>query len=93
MRRKKLSDDKIQARLESVPEWSLVDGHLRREFETGSFVDGVSLIIRVCTVAEEMNHHPNVHLTYPKVTLELWTHDVDGITDSDFALAEKIDGI
>ena len=48
-------------------------------------------MIRIGAVAEELNHHPDIQLTYPKLVVEIYTHDVGGITDFDFALAQRID--
>lgn len=93
MKREKLTDTQITERLKSLPEWQHSDGRLRREFATGNFLAGVELVNKITPLAEELNHHPDIHLTYPKVVVEIFTHDVGGITEFDFALAERIDSI
>lgn len=91
MQRKKLTEQEIARRLESLPEWKLAEGKLKRTFATGSFLKGLDLVNRIAPIAEEMNHHPDVTLTYPRVAIEIFTHDVGGITEFDFALAERIE--
>lgn len=91
MKRTKLSVEEIKQRLESLPDWRLVDGKISRTFATGNFLKGLDLVSKVAEIAEEMNHHPDVTLTYPKVRFDIFTHDVGGITEVDFALAEKIE--
>jgi 4a-hydroxytetrahydrobiopterin dehydratase len=93
MQRKKLSEDQIREQLENLDGWTLNDGKLSKEFKTGDFVKGVNFVIKVGAVAEELNHHPDIHLFYPRVVIESYTHDVGGITEFDFALAAKIDAL
>jgi 4a-hydroxytetrahydrobiopterin dehydratase len=73
--------------------WRVVLGHLQATFRTGSFVRGADLVARVTTVAEEANHHPDVLLRYPAVTLTLVSHDVGRLTERDVALANRISAI
>jgi 4a-hydroxytetrahydrobiopterin dehydratase len=78
---KKLSDAEVQQGLKKAKGWSLVNGKLHREFQCKDFV------------AEAMNHHPEWFNVWNKVVIDLNTHSVKGISDYDFELAEKIDGI
>ncbi len=79
-------------RREHVPEWSLEYPRLRRTFELKSFRQALAFTNRVGMLAEEEGHHPDFHLTgWNKLTLELWTHAIDGLSDNDFVLAKKID--
>ncbi|UOE44727.1 4a-hydroxytetrahydrobiopterin dehydratase [Agromyces larvae] len=68
------------------------DGHrLVATYETGDFLGAVRLLDRVAEVAEVMQHHPDVRLGYGRITFELWSHDVGGVTPRDLRLAERIE--
>ncbi len=90
LNRKKLSDADINQRLSEAPGWRYANGKLRREFSTGNFNKGVQLVVKISGIADQLNHHPDVILTYPRVAVEIYTHDVGGITDFDFELAKRI---
>ena len=89
--RKKLTEDEIVQQLTELSGWTFVGGKLRREFATGSFVKGVQFVMKIGDIAENLNHHPDIVLTYPRVVVEILTHDVGGITEIDFELARRID--
>lgn len=73
-------------------EWIIIDEHhLEREFHFDDFVAGLSFTNAVANLAEENQHHPKIILTYSKVKILLWTHKSNGLTQSDFILAAKID--
>ena len=73
-------------------QWSVIDEHhLYCEFTFDNFVDALAFTNKVGDVAEAEGHHPNIHLTWGKVEIEIWTHKIDGLTESDFILAAKID--
>jgi 4a-hydroxytetrahydrobiopterin dehydratase len=91
MKKVKLTPDEIRERLERFPQWRYVDERLERVCETGTFVNGVDLVVKIGAMAEEMNHHPDIRLSYPRVVVSTRTHDVDGITDTDFDLARRIE--
>jgi 4a-hydroxytetrahydrobiopterin dehydratase len=82
----------IDGRLKQLDGWS-VDrlGHLSKTFRFADFVSALAFVNRVGGIAEEQQHHPDLHLAWGKVGVELWTHKVDGLTESDFVLAAKID--
>ena len=65
--------------------------HLTKEFAFPDFAEGLAFVNRVGALAEEQGHHPDVHLAWGKVRLEIWTHAIDGLTKSDFVLAAKCD--
>lgn len=90
---KKLSDKEVQEQLKKVKGWNLVNGKLHREFQCKDFVAAFGNMTRVALVAEAMNHHPEWFNVWNKVVIDLNTHSVKGISDYDFALAEKIDEI
>jgi 4a-hydroxytetrahydrobiopterin dehydratase len=72
--------------------WSVVDGHhLTKEYSFKNFRDALAFTNRIGDIAEAENHHPDITLTWGKVALKIWTHKVDGLTESDFVLAAKAD--
>lgn len=73
--------------------WELVDGEkkIRREFSFKDFTDAMHFLNKVADLAESEGHHPDIRLFYNKLTLELWTHKINGLFDNDFILAAKID--
>ena len=72
--------------------WALIDEHhLEKEFHFPDFASALVFTNRVGAIAEEQNHHPDVLLRWGSVTLSLWTHKIDGLTESDFVLAAKIE--
>jgi pterin-4a-carbinolamine dehydratase len=80
----------IHRALVSVPDgWAEVDGALEREFRFRDFRGAIDFVNRVAEVAEEANHHPDIAISYDKVTLRWWTHTAGGITDRDRELAER----
>ena len=88
--RRKLSDAEIATRLSEVPGWDMVDGKLQHTFTFGSFVEAFGFMSSVALLAEAMNHHPDWSNVYNRVVIALNTHDVGGISDLDFSLAQKI---
>lgn len=90
----KLTDEQIQTHLETVAEWSLDSaGKLTRTFKRKHFMDGLNFVNLVAELAEKAEHHPDVLLTWPSVTVSLTTHDVGGLSEKDFALAAQIDAL
>jgi 4a-hydroxytetrahydrobiopterin dehydratase len=79
--------------LADVKGWELVDGTaIRKTVKCKDFMDAVRLIQRIAPVAEAEDHHPDLHLTgYRKLTIELSTHAIGGLSENDFILAAKID--
>jgi 4a-hydroxytetrahydrobiopterin dehydratase len=64
-----------------------------REFEFTNFVGSVDFVNRITPIAEEMNHHPDLAISWNKVNVSLSTHSEGGITENDFELAAKIDSV
>lgn len=76
----------------NVPEWTVTNEHqLRREFRFPDFKQALDFVNRVGAVAEEQGHHPDILLAWGKADITLWTHKIDGLTESDFIMAAKID--
>jgi 4a-hydroxytetrahydrobiopterin dehydratase len=68
-------------------------GALERTFELPSFRDAIAFVGRVADLAEEANHHPDIAISYKKVTLRWTTHSAGGLTDLDYELALRTDGL
>ncbi|NQV32821.1 MAG: 4a-hydroxytetrahydrobiopterin dehydratase [Phycisphaeraceae bacterium] len=74
--------------------WKLIeDHHLEKTFHFPDFVQALDFVNSVGALAESENHHPDITLTYCKVTLALWTHKIRGLHENDFILAAKIDSL
>ncbi len=74
--------------------WEVTKGHhLEREFTFKDFKSALAFTNRIGNLAEEQGHHPDIYLAWGKVRVTIWTHAVDGLTESDFVLAAKIEGI
>jgi 4a-hydroxytetrahydrobiopterin dehydratase len=72
--------------------WTVVEEHhLAKEYRFPDFSDALAFTNRVGAVAEEQAHHPDIHLAWGKVLVEIWTHKIDGLTESDFIFAAKAD--
>ena len=72
--------------------WRAVAGHhLEKEYRFPDFATALAFTNAVGQIAEEQGHHPDIHLSWGKVRLEIWTHKIDGLTESDFILAAKAD--
>ena len=79
----------VDTGLVTAETWTEVDGALERTFELPSFVEALAFVNRVGELAEAEDHHPDIAISYRKVTLRWWTHTAGGITDRDRDLAEK----
>ena len=74
--------------------WGLVDDKkLQKQYEFPDFAGALAFTNRAAAVAEAQNHHPDIHLAWGKVGIEIWTHKIDGLTESDFVLAAKCDAV
>lgn len=72
--------------------WEVVDGHhLTKEFSFPDFAQALEFTNRVGGLAEEQGHHPDIHLAWGKVRVTIWTHKIDGLTESDFVFAAKVE--
>ncbi|MDQ6779860.1 MAG: 4a-hydroxytetrahydrobiopterin dehydratase [Candidatus Eremiobacteraeota bacterium] len=89
-----LAQEACDALLTQLQGWQLVEHHhLRKEYRFADFRQALAFVDRVGALAEEQRHHPDVHLSYGKVVVEIWTHKIDGLTESDFILAAKCDRV
>ncbi len=72
--------------------WVVVnDHHLEREYKFKDFREALAFTNKVGELAETQGHHPDIYLAWGKVKLTIWTHKIDGLTESDFILAAKVD--
>ena len=75
-------------------DWDVVDGHhLMRTFRFANFAEALAFTNDVGAIAEAEDHHPDIYLAWGQVRVEIWTHKIDGLTQSDFVLAAKVDEI
>jgi len=73
-----------------VADWQVRDDGAHAHFKTGSFATGVSLVVEIGRLADAADHHPDVGLTYPAVAVRVYSHDVEGLSERDVALARAI---
>ncbi len=72
--------------------WTVAEGHhLEAEFRFRNFSDALGFVNQIGTIAEEEGHHPDLELSWGRVGVKVLTHSIDGLTESDFVLAAKID--
>lgn len=82
--------DELLAELDS--KWTLNEaGHLYRLYELKDFVAAMAFANKVGDIAEDQGHHPDLYIRWGAVGVEIWTHKIDGLTESDFFLAAKIE--
>ena len=89
----RLEENEIESRLAELPGWSRSGEAITREFDCGDFAGSVELVNRLTPVAEEMNHHPDLAISWSKVIVTISTHSAGGLTAADFELARQIDGL
>ncbi len=82
----------IQNLLKELEDWEVIEEHhLRKSFEFKNFREALALVNRVGELAEEQGHHPDISFGWGHAEITIWTHAIDGLTESDFILAAKID--
>ncbi len=73
-------------------DWRVVDEHhLEKQYRFENFREALDFTNRVGEIAEEQHHHPDIQLAWGRVRLDIWTHTIDGLTESDFVFAAKAD--
>ena len=75
--------------MEQLDGWSFEQGHLAKSYAFSDFAGALEFVNRIGTIAEQQGHHPDIYMTWGKVSVEIWTHKIDGLTESDFILAAK----
>ncbi len=86
-----LSIEQIAEELGAGTRWQIHDAKLSGSFIFKDFSEALSFVNKVSSAARAANHHPNIFIEYNRVTLTLWTHSENGITEKDIALAKEID--
>ena len=87
-----LSEEKIQPLLGELNGWTVQqEYHLTKSFDFPDFVKALACVNRIGEIAEQQGHHPDLYLAWGKVKMEVWTHKIHGLTESDFIFAAKVD--
>ena len=82
----------LEAMKRKLPGWDVVnEHHLHKAFAFPDFVKALAFVNRVGDLAEQQGHHPDILLAWGRAEITIWTHKIDGLTESDFILAAKID--
>jgi len=89
----RLSDTEIEERLVGLDGWEHVGDAIVKEFENGDFKGSVDLVNRITPEAEELNHHPDLEISWSTVKVTITTHSEGGLTEGDFELARRIDAL
>jgi len=89
----KLGPDEAELLLKEVPSWHIEDKKLHKLFKFKNFNKAMAFINRMADIAEMEGHHPDFHVHYNRVEVEIWTHAIDGLSENDFILAAKLDQV
>ena len=89
----RLNDTELAAALDSLPGWSLVNGKMHREYAFADFVHAFGFMATAAIAIEAMEHHPEWSNVWNRVTIDLTTHDLGGISPKDVLLANKLEAI
>ena len=89
-----MKGDEIKNLSAQLPEWEVVnEHHLRKAYQFKGFAESLDFVNRVGKLAEQQGHHPDICFGWGKAEITIWTHKIDGLTESDFVLAAKIDKV
>ena len=89
-----LNGEQIKPLAAQVDNWDVVSNHhLEKQFKFPDFKTALDVVKKVGAIAEDQGHHPDNYLAWGKVQTKIWTHKIDGLTESDFILAAKIDQV
>lgn len=88
-----LTDDEINARLQELDGWRREDDAIVRELDCGDFTGSIRFVDSLVEPAEAMGHHPDLSISWSKVTVRLSTHSEGGLTAADFELASRINAL
>jgi len=87
----RLSDAEIDERLAGLAGWERSGDAIVKQFDNGDFKGSVDFVSRLTPDAEDMNHHPDLEISWKTVTVTITTHSQGGLTDNDFELARRIE--
>lgn len=88
-----LTPAQIESELAQLSGWSLENGQITKQYTFAAYKSGVVFAVAVAHVADRLDHHPDIHIGYNKVTISCNTHDVNGISSLDFDLARLIESL
>ncbi len=88
---RKFSGAELNAALSELPGWTVVNGKLHKEYKFSDFIHAFGFMSTAALAIEKMNHHPEWFNVYNRVTVDLMTHDAQGITSNDVTLAKLLD--
>lgn len=87
-----LKGDQIVSLLSQLKGWQVIDEHhLVKNYKLADFREAQDLVVRIGELAESQGHHPDICFGWGYCDVKIWTHKIDGLTESDFVLAAKID--
>ncbi len=87
-----LPRQRVEELLKELDGWTVEQGHrLTRTFRFSDFAGALAFANRVGAIAEDQNHHPDLHVAWGQLRVEVWTHKIKGLTESDFVFAAKVD--
>ena len=87
-----LAGDAVRDLLRELDGWTVEqEYHLTRTYTWPDFAKSLAFVNRIGEIAEQQNHHPDIYLAWGKVQVEVWTHKIKGLTESDFIFAAKVD--
>jgi 4a-hydroxytetrahydrobiopterin dehydratase len=89
----RLDDTEIDGKLEGLDGWERSGDAIVKRFDNGDFKGSVDFVNRLLPEAEEMNHHPDLEISWKTVTVTITTHSEGGLTDNDFELARRIEAL
>ena len=87
-----LTGEEIKPLLGQLQEWEVIDEHhLRKVYRFSNFREALAFVNKVGELAEDQGHHPDICFGWGQAEITIWTHKINGLTESDFILAAKID--
>lgn len=89
----KLTTEQMAVYMNKLPQWKFENNTLTKVFQRKDFKDSISFVNSIAEMAEKLNHHPELHIQYARVTVLLITHDKNGVTGKDFLLAQQIESL
>lgn len=89
----RLEEHEVERRLAELPDWRRAGEAITRDFDRGDFAGSIEFVNRLTPIAEEMNHHPDLAISWSKVAVTISTHSEGGLTEADFELARQIGGL
>ena len=95
--KKSLTSAELQQKLsELTPQWKIGKNekgvpYIERTHHAKKYLEGIDFVRKVAEMAEENNHHPDIHINYKRISVQYWTHTVSGVTLADVQMAQKID--